>query len=143
MNKEYTILHISDLHKSEEDSYNDLFESMRKDSETYVQQEISLPEIIVVSGDIVEGAKDDDETPDDTIRKQYADAKIFLTALCNYFLGGEKRRLIMVPGNHDLNRPFSKNVLVPSPKDRKTDTRNIRQENKTLDGRGKILRFKQ
>lgn len=121
MNKEYTILHISDLHKSDEDSYDDLFESMRKDSETYVQQGISLPEIVVVSGDIVEGAKDDDKTPDDTIRKQYADAKVFLTALCDYFLGGEKRRLILVPGNHDLNRPFSKNVLVPSSKDRKTD----------------------
>ena len=97
MNKEYTILHISDLHKSEEDSYDDLFESMRKDSETYVQLGISLPKIIVVSGDIVEGAKDDDETPDDTIRKQYADAKVFLTSLCDtpYFLHLSFKQMIL------------------------------------------------
>ena len=65
MDKEYTILHISDLHKSEEDSYKDLMESLRMDCETYEQEGIKKPEIIVVSGDIAEGA----EGPD-------ADAKI-------------------------------------------------------------------
>ena len=121
MNREYTILHISDLHKSKDDSYADLFESLRKDSESYVQQGIKLPEIIVISGDIVEGAKDDDPKPDKTIKEQYKEAEEFLTSMCDFFLGGEKRRLIMVPGNHDLNRPYSKNVMTPSMKDRKVD----------------------
>ena len=72
MDKEYTILHISDLHKSEEDSYKDLMESLRMDCETYEQEGIKKPEIIVVSGDIAEGAEGPDA--DAKIEKQYAEA---------------------------------------------------------------------
>ena len=71
MDKEYTILHISDLHKSEEDSYKDLMESLRMDCETYEQEGIKKPEIIVVSGDIAEGAEGLD-----------ADAKIEKGGVC-------------------------------------------------------------
>lgn len=126
MIKDFTILHISDLHKTDEDSYKDLFESLRKDSEIYEKEGIKKPEIIVVSGDIVEGAKDDDENPDETIKKQYEEAKGFLELLCNYFLGCDKKRMIIVPGNHDMNRPFCKSVFSPSPKKRSDDYQNYR-----------------
>lgn len=119
MDKEYTILHISDLHKSEEDSYEDLMESLRMDCETYEREGIKKPEIIVVSGDIAEGAEGLDA--DAIIERQYAEAASFLQQLTDYFLDGDKSRLIIVPGNHDVCRGISKEACVPSTNDRKED----------------------
>lgn len=119
MDKEYTILHISDLHKSEEDSYTDLMESLRMDCETYEQEGIKKPEIIVVSGDIAEGAEGPDA--DAKIERQYAEATSFLQQLTEFFLDGDKTRLIIVPGNHDVCRGISKEACVPSTNDRRED----------------------
>ena len=119
MDKEYTILHISDLHKSEEDSYEDLMESLCMDCETYKHEGIKQPEIIVVSGDIAEGAEGPDA--DAKIEKQYAEAAAFLQKLTDFFLDGDKSRLIIVPGNHDVCRGISKDACTPSNNDRKED----------------------
>ena len=125
MDKDFTILHISDLHKSEEDSYDDLFESLRLDSESYDQEGIIKPEIIVVSGDIVEGAEGDNA--DAIIVKQYADAKGFLMKLVDFFLDGDRTRLIMVPGNHDVCRGISKEAFLPSINKKEDDLETYRK----------------
>jgi len=119
MDKDYTILHISDLHKSEENSYDDLFESLRLDSESYEREGILKPEIIVVSGDIVEGAEGRDGEA--IIDKQYSDVKGFLLKLVDYYLNGDRARLIMVPGNHDVCRGISKEAFVVSANSREED----------------------
>lgn len=119
MDKEYTILHISDLHKSEEDSYKDLMESLRMDCETYEQEGIKKPEIIVVSGDIAEGAEGPDA--DAKIEKQYAEAGALLQQMTDYFLEGDKTRVIIVPGNHDVYREICKEACAPSISDKKED----------------------
>lgn len=119
MDKEYTILHISDLHKSEEDSYGDLMESLRVDCETYEQEGIKKPEIVVVSGDIAEGAEGPDA--DAKIEEQYTKAAAFLQQLTDFFLDGDKSRMVIVPGNHDVCRGISKEACMPSTIDRKED----------------------
>ena len=53
---EYSILHISDLHKGCKSNYLNLFSSLKSDCESYTMSGISKPEIIVVSGDLIEGA---------------------------------------------------------------------------------------
>lgn len=105
MNK-YSILHISDIHRGPNSDLNNLYESLVHDSITCESEGMVKPSIIVVSGDIAEGAKGD--KAEAIIRQQYKEAGEFLDKLTTYFLNGEKRRLIMVPGNHDMNREMSK-----------------------------------
>lgn len=119
MNKVFTILHISDLHKSEESSYKDLFESLRIDSEQYIKDGVEKPSLVVVSGDIVQGAIGKDA--DKKIKKQYTQASAFLSDICTYFLEGDKSRIIIVPGNHDLSREYCQNAFFASKRDKKTD----------------------
>ena len=59
MKKQFTILHISDLHKPKNCNLNTLFYSLQTDCEAYTKDGISKPEIIVISGDIAEGSKND------------------------------------------------------------------------------------
>lgn len=101
MNKHYSILHISDLHKGENNDFSHLFASLCNDSDSY-EQNIPKPEIIVVSGDLAEGANGDEA--DKKIQKQYEEVEGFLNKLVNQFLSGDKSRIIIVPGNHDLYR---------------------------------------
>lgn len=99
MNKHYSILHISDLHKGENNNFEHLFASLCNDSDSY-EQNIPKPEIIVVCGDLADGAKGDEA--DKKIQKQYREVEEFLNKLVSHFLNGDKSRIIIVPGNHDL-----------------------------------------
>ena len=101
MNNHYSILHISDLHKGENNDFNNLFASLCNDSDSY-EQNIPKPEIIVVCGDLAEGANGDNA--DIIIRQQYNEVEKFLNKLVDHFLNGDKSRIIIVPGNHDLYR---------------------------------------
>ncbi|MCM1139409.1 MAG: metallophosphoesterase [Muribaculum sp.] len=110
----YTILHISDIHKSPEMKYDSLLQSLERDMCHYTEnEEILKPSFIVVSGDIIQGA-----LTDTGIRNQYAEVEVFLDGLCNLFLEGDRQKLIMVPGNHDVNRSKSLSSMNPS-----TDTK--------------------
>lgn len=101
MNNHYSILHISDLHKGENNDFNNLFASLCNDSDSY-EKNIPKPEIIVVCGDLAEGANGDNA--DIIIRQQYNEVEEFLNKLVDHFLNGDKSRIIIVPGNHDLYR---------------------------------------
>ena len=48
-----------------------LLYSLQKDCEFYTNEGICKPDIIVISGDLVEGSKDNDG--EDIIKKQYAE----------------------------------------------------------------------
>ena len=116
MVKQYSILHISDLHKPENCNLDNLLYSIQTDCATYTAIGISKPEIIVVSGDLVEGSKKDDGAA--IIRKQYEEAGKFLDKLANYFLDGDRSRMIIVPGNHDYCYKVSKDSMELSPEDK-------------------------
>jgi predicted MPP superfamily phosphohydrolase len=94
----FSILHISDLHKRDEDDYNNVLQSLKDDCDIYTKDHfLKKPEIIVVSGDIIKGG-----TPNEIIT-QYAQTNEFLNKLADFFLANDKTRMIIVPGNHDID----------------------------------------
>jgi hypothetical protein len=103
-----TILHISDLHR---DPYHPLkntalIESLARDRDRYCGDDkisISTIDVILVTGDIVSGVQPTD--PHKDLDDQYAEAQSFLNCLVEEFIEGDKRRLVVVPGNHDVSYP--------------------------------------
>lgn len=97
-----SVLHISDLHKEDSDNYDNLLQSLKDDCERYSAHGIKKPEIIVISGDLVRGGTTTE------IIAQYSIVAHFVNDLVNFFLDGDKTRIIIVPGNHDINWNESK-----------------------------------
>jgi 3',5'-cyclic AMP phosphodiesterase CpdA len=101
------ILHISDIHYGialgESDrrrQYGSTLEALLRDvSENYEKEGIPIPNIIVVSGDITsKGAL-----------AGYPLASAFVVSLANSIgTGIGREQVILVPGNHDVNRSLSR-----------------------------------
>lgn len=122
----FSILHISDLHRSREEPVDNdsLVAALLADCDRYVGEtpRVPLPDAIVVSGDLVQGARIGAPNWQQSMKDQYEVASGFLTALCNRFLDGDKSRMVLIPGNHDVcwNTSFSAMDLVSAadyPKD--------------------------
>ena len=100
----FSILHISDLHRSLYDPIaNDtLVAALLADRDRYVLEtpEIPCPNAIVVSGDLVHGASFGADY-DTEIRQQYDVTYDLLSKLADRFLNGDRRSVVIVPGNHD------------------------------------------
>lgn len=125
MNK-YSILHISDIHRGPNSDLNNLYESLVHDSTVYEREGIMKPSIIVVSGDIAEGAEG--SGAETIIKRQYKEAGEFLNKLTTYFLNGDKSRLVMVPGNHDMNREVSKAGMQKYKRKKGEDPRQLNKQ---------------
>lgn len=121
MRRQFSILHISDLHKPENSNLDNLFYSIQKDCEAYKKEGVLKPEIIVVSGDIAEGTKDKGPEAEAVIMNQYAEAGAFLEKLTEFFLAGDRSRMVIVPGNHDYCYKTSANSMAPSLKEKAKD----------------------
>ena len=109
----FSILHISDIHKIAGVEYEPLFQSLRRDLEAMTTYErIVAPSFVVVSGDLIQGGYTEHD-----IREQYNEVESFLAAICDLYLQGDRTRLIIVPGNHDVSRVATIASLHPSTKD--------------------------
>src|SRR3989442_15802995 len=101
----FSILHISDLHRSPDDpiSNEELLSALLRDRDRYLKEDpqVSAPQAIVVSGDIIQGVplRATDFGP--KLAEQYAVAEKFVHELANSFVDGDRSRVIIVPGNHD------------------------------------------
>lgn len=106
-NNPFSILHISDLHRSPNDpiSNAELISALISDRERYLHEtpRIAAPEAIVVSGDIIQGVPLGADNYESKLASQYAVAEEFLDELARRFIEGDRSRLIMVPGNHDVD----------------------------------------
>jgi len=103
----YSILHISDLHRSTEEplSNNSLLALLLRDRDRYTADlltPIPAPEAIIVSGDIIQGALLGAPSWSVEVAAQYRVAEELLVALADRFLDGDRSRLVMTPGNHDV-----------------------------------------
>lgn len=110
MKKIFSILHISDLHKDKSADYKYLLSSLESDRSKWKTEGIPMPEFIVVSGDLVQGVKDykcSKNEADVELSRQYDETAEFLIEIANKFLSGKRERIIIVPGNHDVNRNAS------------------------------------
>ena len=111
-----SILHISDLHRARNNPIrNDvLLDSLENDCRHFSAEEdpkVRAPDLIVVSGDIVQGISSDVPEPEQCLREQYDEASGFLTRLADRFVGGDRNRVIIVPGNHDVSAYHVKKCL--------------------------------
>ncbi len=123
-----SILHISDLHRDRDNPLGNapLLDSLENDRHRYTREEspqVRSPDVIIVSGDIIQGVPPDVSDADERLRDQYTQALEFLNQLTNLLLDGDKQRVIVVPGNHDVSAyHFLKSLeaidVVP---DRKTE----------------------
>lgn len=113
MSKIISILHIADLHRSQAFHISNtvLINSLEKDLERYANgEDIPKPSLIVVSGDIISGKGTKEE-----IYEQYEEAYVFLCEITDSFLDGNKEKIIIVPGNHDMNWYYSKTSMNSLP----------------------------
>src|SRR6266704_1127518 len=123
-----SILHLSDLHRDPDNPIrNDvLLDSLKNDGRHYSAEEspaVRSPDLIIVSGDIIHGVRPDAPDPEKKLREQYQEALDFLDRLTDYCLKGDRNRVVVVPGNHDVSAyHFEKSIrrvdILP---DRKKD----------------------
>jgi hypothetical protein len=113
----FSILHISDLHRSPNDpiSNDELVSALVGDRDRYSREDppVPSPEAIVVSGDIIQGVPLKAHNHEKELAGQYSVAAEFLDELVRRFLGGDRARLVMVPGNHDIDWNTAFSALEP------------------------------
>lgn len=114
-----TILHISDIHRTpgSEVSNTVLLQGLLRDLDRQGLLARGAIDLIIVSGDIVQGVPADEPDAQRKLEEQYAEAEAFLVELVNTLLEGDRNRLILVPGNHDIDWQASATSMqsVPIP----------------------------
>jgi hypothetical protein len=102
-----TILHISDLHRDPKHEITNLalLNSLERDRDRYRMENpaIPAPNLIIVSGDVVHGVGPNAANPVAELDHQYVQAEEFLAALADSFVGGDRERVVIIPGNHDVS----------------------------------------
>ena len=99
------LLHISDLHRTSQPrlSNDELLAAVVSDAGRWELGGISRPDLVVVSGDLIQGASAESTDPDSEIEAQYAEAGHFLMKLAAEFVESDRSRVVIVPGNHDVH----------------------------------------
>lgn len=112
----FSILHISDLHKDADARYSQLLESLEDDRVNWRNGDPAIlePSFIVVSGDLIQGCglNMTKKAATEMLDKQYAEVEAFLADLAIRFLNGDRNRIIIVPGNHDVSRNASQRSMI-------------------------------
>jgi DNA repair exonuclease SbcCD nuclease subunit len=103
----FSILHVSDLHRDLSDEISNpwLLESLRKDVAQFEREtpKIGHPSIAIVTGDLVYGASPDAADVAKELERQYAQAEEFLIGIADQFFNGQRERVVILPGNHDVS----------------------------------------
>ena len=117
----YSILHITDLHRSKGDpiSNAELLSALISDRESYEREDppIRRPDAIVVSGDVIQGVTLNASDFEVELATQYEAAYDFLSQLTDRFLDGDRSRVVIVPGNHDIDWNVAFAAMEPVPED--------------------------
>lgn len=118
----FCILHITDLHRSRDEpiSNAELLSALLHDRNRYVQETpaIAPPQAIIVSGDMIQGVGLGHAEPDRELAAQYDVAYDFLAQLTDRFVGGDRSKVILIPGNHDVDWNQARSSMeVADPKD--------------------------
>ncbi len=109
-----TIMQLSDLHRDGSifQSPNAFVSSIVADVARFPKQHISKPNLLLVCGDIIQGSNNssfDDAVKE--IKDQYIEAANILDQLCSKVFEGNKDRIIIIPGNHDISWPYSRKSM--------------------------------
>lgn len=111
----FSILHISDLHRTPNAKISnaELLSALLSDRDSYSRgdEPIRAPDAIVVSGDVVQGVSLKASRSHPTLQDQYDEAGTFLSDLATEFVGGDRSKVIVVPGNHDIDWQVAKSAM--------------------------------
>ena len=109
------LLHISDLHRTSQPrlSNDELLAAVVSDAGRWDLGGISRPDLVVVSGDLIQGASAESTDPDSEIEAQYAEAGHFLMKLAAEFVESDRSRVVIVPGNHDVHWGRARSAMRP------------------------------
>ena len=110
-----TLLHISDLHRTSEPrlSNDELLAAIASDATRWSGEGIPNPDLVVVSGDLVQGVSIGTPDPDSEIEAQYSEACDFLRRLAAEFVDFDRSRVVIIPGNHDVHWGRARNAMKP------------------------------
>ena len=110
-----TLLHISDLHRTSEPhlSNDELLSAIASDATRWSGEGIPNPDLVVVSGDLVQGVSIGTPDPDSEIAAQYSEACGFLRHLAAEFVDSDRSRIVIIPGNHDVHWDRALNAMKP------------------------------
>lgn len=99
----FSALHISDLHRDPDACVTNvwLLDSLERDFAQFSTDNIARPTICLVSGDLVSGAIG--AGAEDVLRQQFAQAEDFLVSLADRFFNGDRQKIVICPGNHDIS----------------------------------------
>src|SRR5260370_28637088 len=102
----FAILHSSDLHRDPRDKLANgpLLESLLRDIHRYADQTPSIlrPSLCVVSGDLIYGVSPTRRDFELELDRQYGQGVDFLIALADALFDGDRDRVVLSPGNHDV-----------------------------------------
>ena len=110
-----TLLHISDLHRTSEPRLknDELLAAISSDATRWKLEGIPQPDLIVVTGDLIQGVNLGAADPDSNIAAQYIEATDLLQKLAAEFVDSDRSRVIIVPGNHDVNWGRARQAMEP------------------------------
>ena len=110
-----TILHISDLHRTSKPRLgnDELLTAIINDSKRWEQEGIPWPDLVVVSGDLIQGVSSGVGNSDLEIQGQYDEANDFLMSLAADIVDSDVSRVVVVPGNHDVNWDLARRAMQP------------------------------
>jgi 3',5'-cyclic AMP phosphodiesterase CpdA len=113
----FTLLHISDLHRAESDPIGnaELLSTLLADGERARREHpaIGAPDAIIVTGDLVQGVRLGHPDPETELSAQWQVAGAFLARLADELLEGDRSRLVVVPGNHDVDWNEARAAMQP------------------------------
>jgi hypothetical protein len=121
----YSILHLSDLHRDLDDEVPNvwLLDSLVRDLKAVSQSEFAPPQpsLCLVSGDLVYGVSATAGDVDIEIERQTSQALEFLVGLADRLFDGDREKVVILPGNHDVTykRVLESSVPVPMPADQR------------------------
>ena len=87
--------------------------AITNDAMRWEQEDIPCPDLIVVSGDLIQGTRADTADPDPEIEAQYEEAGNFLCRLAAHFVNSDMSRGVIVPGNHDVHWGRARRAMEP------------------------------
>jgi hypothetical protein len=103
----FTVMHISDLHRSPSDPIgnDELLSCLIADRDRFSTEspQIRLPDAVIVTGDLVQGLGLGHSGYPLELQKQYEQALDFLIRLADTFTGGDRAKIVFIPGNHDVD----------------------------------------
>jgi len=124
-----TILHLSDLHRSQDAPVsNDMLLScllLDLEKQRFEDPVIPACDVAVITGDLIMGAPVDNANVSETLTKQYREAKCFLIQLSEELFDGDLSRIFVMPGNHDVCWQICKQSMEPVETDGRIDLQKL------------------